>query len=88
MDGWLWDGCWMDADSCIKTKCYILQCKQSINSRILGFFVFYYCFTDAGNQLVAQEAVRKPSMLRRPSARAGESVSTKNGNKRTILFLL
>eukprot|EP00064_Thunnus_orientalis_P010825 superscaffoldBa00001503_g10852 len=30
---------------------------------------------EAGNQLVAQEAVRKPSTLRRPPARTGESIS-------------
>ena len=34
--------------------------------------------TDAGNQLVAQEAVRKPSTLRRPPARTGESISSKS----------
>nr|XP_054587725.1 EMI domain-containing protein 1 isoform X3 [Nothobranchius furzeri] len=33
------------------------------------------CEEDGGNQLVAQEAVRKPSTLRRPTARAGESIS-------------
>ncbi|XP_074494074.1 uncharacterized protein emid1 isoform X2 [Sebastes fasciatus] len=33
------------------------------------------CEEDAGNQLVAQEAVRKPSTLRRPPARTGESIS-------------
>ncbi|GAA6224738.1 EMI domain-containing protein 1 isoform X1 [Lates japonicus] len=33
------------------------------------------CEEDAGNQLVAQEAVRKPSTLRRPPARTGESMS-------------
>ncbi|XP_056888577.1 EMI domain-containing protein 1 isoform X2 [Takifugu flavidus] len=33
------------------------------------------CEEDAGNQLVAQEAVRKPSILRRPSARAGDPPS-------------
>lgn len=36
--------------------------------------------TDAGNQLVAQEAVRKPSMLRRPPARTGEPISSKNSD--------
>lgn len=41
--------------------------------------------TDAGNQLVAQEAVRKPSMLRRPPARAGEPVSSKNTDHMTTL---
>nr|XP_033475560.1 EMI domain-containing protein 1 [Epinephelus lanceolatus] len=33
------------------------------------------CEEDAGNQLVAQEAVRKPSTLRRPPARTGEPTS-------------
>ncbi|XP_029296054.1 EMI domain-containing protein 1 isoform X3 [Cottoperca gobio] len=33
------------------------------------------CEEDAGNQLAAQEAVRKPSTLRRPPARTGESIS-------------
>ncbi|XP_068994567.1 EMI domain-containing protein 1 isoform X1 [Embiotoca jacksoni] len=33
------------------------------------------CEEDAGNQLVAQEAVRKPSTLRRPPARTGEPIS-------------
>ncbi|XP_017269463.1 EMI domain-containing protein 1 isoform X2 [Kryptolebias marmoratus] len=33
------------------------------------------CEEDGGNQLVAQEAVRKPSSLRRPSARTGEPIS-------------
>ncbi|XP_056273933.1 EMI domain-containing protein 1 [Pseudoliparis swirei] len=33
------------------------------------------CEEDARNQLVAQEAVRKPSTLRRPPARTGEAVS-------------
>ncbi|XP_053277699.1 EMI domain-containing protein 1 [Pleuronectes platessa] len=34
------------------------------------------CEEDAGNQLVAQEAVRKPSTLRRPPARTGETTSS------------
>ncbi|XP_041643140.1 EMI domain-containing protein 1 isoform X2 [Cheilinus undulatus] len=34
------------------------------------------CEEEAANQLVAQEAVRKPSMLRRPPARTGESISS------------
>uniref|UniRef100_A0A672JPL4 EMI domain-containing protein n=1 Tax=Salarias fasciatus TaxID=181472 RepID=A0A672JPL4_SALFA len=33
------------------------------------------CEEDAGNQLVAQEAVRKPSTLRRPPARSGDLLS-------------
>ncbi|XP_060895268.1 EMI domain-containing protein 1 isoform X2 [Labrus mixtus] len=33
------------------------------------------CEEEAANQLVAQEAVRKPSTLRRPPARTGESIS-------------
>ncbi|XP_028314154.1 EMI domain-containing protein 1 isoform X2 [Gouania willdenowi] len=33
------------------------------------------CEEDAGNQLVAQEALRKPSTLRRPAARTGETFS-------------
>ncbi|KAM7416745.1 hypothetical protein PAMA_018683 [Pampus argenteus] len=33
------------------------------------------CEEAAGNQLVAQEALRKPSTLRRPPARTGESIS-------------
>ncbi|XP_068559404.1 EMI domain-containing protein 1 isoform X3 [Cebidichthys violaceus] len=33
------------------------------------------CEEDAGNQLAAQEAVRKPSTLRRPPARTGEPLS-------------
>ncbi|XP_068167509.1 EMI domain-containing protein 1 isoform X2 [Antennarius striatus] len=33
------------------------------------------CEDDAGNQLVAQEAIRKPSTLRRPPARTAEPVS-------------
>ncbi|KAM4616594.1 uncharacterized protein emid1 [Polymixia lowei] len=33
------------------------------------------CEEDAGNQLVAQEAVRKPSTLRRPPVRTGEPTS-------------
>ncbi|XP_013869784.1 EMI domain-containing protein 1 isoform X2 [Austrofundulus limnaeus] len=33
------------------------------------------CEEDGGNQLVAQEAVRSPSTLRRPSARSGEPIS-------------
>lgn len=32
---------------------------------------------EAGNQLVAQEAVRKPSTLRRPPARTGDPISSK-----------
>lgn len=38
----------------------------------------FCCAADAGNQLVAQEAVRKPSILRRPSARAGDPPSSTN----------
>ncbi|XP_034004435.1 EMI domain-containing protein 1 isoform X1 [Trematomus bernacchii] len=34
------------------------------------------CVEDAGSQLVAQEAVRKPSTLRRPPARTGEPISS------------
>ncbi|KAI3372079.1 hypothetical protein L3Q82_006934 [Scortum barcoo] len=34
--------------------------------------------TEAGNQLVAQEAVRKPSTLRRQPARTGEPISSKS----------
>ncbi|XP_034094274.1 EMI domain-containing protein 1 isoform X4 [Gymnodraco acuticeps] len=34
------------------------------------------CGEDAGSQLVAQEAVRKPSTLRRPPARTGEPISS------------
>uniref|UniRef100_UPI0037E864EC EMI domain-containing protein 1 n=1 Tax=Semicossyphus pulcher TaxID=241346 RepID=UPI0037E864EC len=34
------------------------------------------CEEEAVNQLVAQEAVRKPSTLRRPPARTGESISS------------
>ncbi|XP_063753109.1 EMI domain-containing protein 1 isoform X2 [Eleginops maclovinus] len=34
------------------------------------------CEEDGGNQLVAQEAVRKPSTLRRPPARTGETISS------------
>ncbi|XP_029916476.1 EMI domain-containing protein 1 isoform X1 [Myripristis murdjan] len=34
------------------------------------------CEEDAGNQLVAQEALRKPSTLRRPPARTGEPASS------------
>lgn len=41
-------------------------------------FVCSSSITDAGNQLVAQEAIRKPSTLRRPSARTGESISSRN----------
>ncbi|XP_026178630.1 EMI domain-containing protein 1 isoform X2 [Mastacembelus armatus] len=33
------------------------------------------CEEEAGNQFVAQEAIRKPSTLRRPPARTGEAVS-------------
>ncbi|XP_026199709.1 EMI domain-containing protein 1 isoform X1 [Anabas testudineus] len=33
------------------------------------------CEEDAGNQLAAQEAIRKPSTLRRPPARTGEPIS-------------
>jgi len=40
--------------------------------------VLVSCVIDARNQLVAQEAVRKPSTLRRPPARTGEAVSSKD----------
>ncbi|CAG5923198.1 unnamed protein product [Menidia menidia] len=45
-------------------------------SHTTSFLVYFLCFaTDAGNQFAAQEAVRKPSMLRRPPARTGETIS-------------
>lgn len=40
----------------------------------------FCCVADAGNQLVAQEALRKPSILRRPSARTGEPQSSTYSN--------
>lgn len=43
------------------------------------FYVLIFV-TDVGNQLVAQEAVRRPSMLRRPPVRSGESISSKNSD--------
>lgn len=43
-----------------------------------GHRTFLSFVTDGGNQLVAQEAIRKPSTLRRPPARTGEPVSSKN----------
>ena len=50
----------------------------SENSPKLPFFsVSSSSVTEAGNQLVAQEAVRKPSTLRRPPARSGDATSSK-----------
>ncbi|XP_075882089.1 EMI domain-containing protein 1 isoform X1 [Nelusetta ayraudi] len=43
------------------------------------------CEEDAGNQLVAQEAIRKPSMLRRPPSRTGEISSCLNCSRITAM---
>lgn len=57
-----------------------VYCFQGQEVNIISVSVSSSSVTEAGNQLVAQEAVRKPSMLRRPPARTGEPISSKNSD--------
>lgn len=57
-----------------------VYCFQGQEVNIISVSVSSSSVTEAGNQLVAQEAVRKPSMLRRPPAGTGEPISSKNSD--------
>lgn len=53
-------------------------------STVLSKYHFLCPPADAGNQLVAQEAVRKPSLLRRPPTRTAEISSKQQRLRGTV----